>query len=64
MKATLALKRVQHPYGRETTHYTTEEGGLWHEWPPDDLTPVFAVKFSDNSIWDPIAGWRGNAAIR
>jgi hypothetical protein len=41
------------------THYTTEEGGFWfnlaqHPRPHQ----VFAIRFTDGRIWDPVSGWR------
>lgn len=40
------------------THVNYSEGGVWHEWLGRAPNLVFAVKFEDGSIFDPIAGWR------
>ena len=43
--------------------FTTEEGGdwlPWHTYPSTigSLGRIFAIKFSDGWILDPISGWR------
>ena len=39
--------------------FTTEEGGEWYEWEVRHHgSRIFAVQFSDGSIFDTIIGWR------
>ena len=42
------------------THYTTEEGDAWWPLAPGCNTSfgIFAIKFENGDIWDPIVGWR------
>lgn len=47
--------------------FSSLEGGNWYPWDVDSgrerkQKGVFAVKFDDGSIFDPIAGWRDTDA--
>jgi len=47
------------------THFTVEPSGDWIPWSevPRAFGAIFAIRFNNGRILDPISGWSGESAV-